>query len=84
MAEVQQAILDSPEFQKFAAEVANRPASGSRTTATTLASIGKDTKPDDLIATLGDDLLARFKTVPLLDEYDVYEQLHELLARNYA
>ena len=24
---------------------------------------------------IGDDLLARFKPVPLLDEYDVYEQL---------
>ena len=36
-------------------------------------------------ASLSDDLLARFKSVPLLDEYDVYEQLmtywHETHAR---
>ena len=28
-----------------------------------------------LIAELGEDLLLRFRPVPLLDEYDVYEQL---------
>ncbi len=72
---IQQAILDAPEFQKFADQalglitewfVAHRDA---------LASIDENTKPNDLIATIGDDLLARFKPVPLVDEYDVYEQL---------
>ncbi|MFJ3394924.1 type I restriction-modification system subunit M [Leifsonia aquatica] len=40
-----------------------------------LLAIGADTKPNDLIRILGDDLLARFKDMPLLDEYDVYQQL---------
>lgn len=72
--EVQQAILDAPEFVDFAAEVAgsvdwlnsHRPE---------LTAIDADTQPNRLIATLSDNLLARFKATPLLDEYDVYEQL---------
>ena len=43
----------------------------------TLAGIHADTRPGDLIDAIGDDLLARFKPVALLDEYDVYEQLME-------
>ena len=75
IAEVQQAILDSPEFQQFADEAralsdewfaAHRP---------DLAAISEDTKPGELIGAIGDDLLARFKSVPLLDAYAVYEQL---------
>jgi type I restriction enzyme M protein len=73
--EVQQAVLDSTEFGKFTDEAraltddwyaAHRPS---------LQAIDPDTRPNDLIATISDDLLARFKPVPLLDEYDVYEQL---------
>ncbi len=75
VAEVQQTVLDWPEFQKFADEaraltddwyVAHRPS---------LQAINPDTRPNDLIATISVDLLVRFKPVPLLDEYDVYEQL---------
>jgi len=73
--QVQQAILDAPEFQKFAAETGALTAEWFGTHRDTLASIDADTKPNDLIATISDDLLARFKSVPLLDEYDVYEQL---------
>ena len=81
--EVQQVVLDSPEFQKFTDEVraltdewyaAHRPS---------LQAITADTQPNELIGTLADDLLARFRPVPLLDEYAVYEQLmtywHEVI-----
>ena len=73
--EVQQTVLDSPEFQKFVDEAraltddwyaAHRPS---------LQAIDPNTRPNDLIAMIGDDLLARFRPVPLLDEYDVYEQV---------
>jgi type I restriction enzyme M protein len=74
VAEVQQAILNSPEFQKFADEARSLTAEWFETHREALASISPDTKPGDLISTMGDDLLARFKPVPLLDEYDVYEQ----------
>ncbi|MDB9845789.1 type I restriction-modification system subunit M [Acidimicrobiales bacterium] len=72
---VQKTVLDSTEFQKFADEAqaltsdwfaAHRPA---------LESIDATTRPAGLIATISDDLLARFEAVPLLDAYDVYEQL---------
>ncbi|WP_229229262.1 type I restriction-modification system subunit M [Sinomonas cyclohexanicum] len=80
---VQQAILDSEEFRKFAGEVrtivddwfaAHRPI---------LQAINEVTIPNELIGRIGDDLLAKFRSIPLLDEYDVYEQLmtywHEVM-----
>ncbi len=83
--DVQQTVLDSAEFQKFAADVARQVDEWFAAHRATLAAITPDTQPNELIATLGDDLLARFKPVPLLDEYDVYEQLmsywHETHAR---
>ncbi|TDW70580.1 type I restriction-modification system subunit M [Kribbella pratensis] len=75
VSEVQQSILDSPEFQKFAAEVRGLTTEWFDAHRDQLASIDADTQPNELIASISDDLLARFKPVPLLDEYDVYEQL---------
>ncbi|WP_280824976.1 N-6 DNA methylase [Mycobacterium sp. OTB74] len=75
IASVQQKVLDSAKFKTFAAKVdavvdewfaAHRPQ---------WAAIDQDTKPTELIGGIGEDLLARFKSIPLLDEYDVYEQL---------
>lgn len=73
--QVQQAILDSPEFQKFADAARDLTAEWFSDHRERLASINAVTKPNDLIGAISDDLLARFKAVPLLDEYDVYEQL---------
>ncbi|HEX3732642.1 MAG TPA: class I SAM-dependent DNA methyltransferase [Mycobacteriales bacterium] len=72
---VQQVILDAPEFQKFAADVRQKVAEWFARHRPPLEGISPDTKPNELIETLGDNLLARFKATPLLDEYDVYEQL---------
>ncbi len=41
----------------------------------TLLNLTAETKPGDLITALSDDLLERFKPVPLLNEYDAYQQL---------
>jgi len=73
--DVQQAILDSTEFQKFAEEAKTLTDDWFAVHRDTLAAVNENTTPNDLIATISDDLLARFKAVPLLDEYDVYEQL---------
>lgn len=73
--QVQQAILDSPEFQKFASAARSQVTEWFDTHREALAGINDDTRPGDLIDLIGDDLLARFKAVALLDEYDVYEQL---------
>ena len=72
---VQQTILDSPEFQKFAEEAKALTIDWFTAHRDALAAIDQNTTPNDLIAAISDDLLARFKPVPLLDEYDVYEQL---------
>jgi type I restriction enzyme M protein len=73
--EVHQAVLDSPEFQKFAHDVRALTMDWFDAHRGALAGTNADTKPNNLIATIGDDLLERFKAVALLDEYDIYEQL---------
>jgi type I restriction enzyme M protein len=74
---VQQAILDSPEFQQFATAARNLAVEWFAAHRETLVGIHADTRPGDLIEAIGDDLLARFMPVALLDGYDVYEQLLE-------
>ena len=73
--DVHQAILDSTEFQKFAGDVNGLTADWIATHRDALAAIDADTRPQHLITAIGDELLARFEPVPLLDQYDVYEQL---------
>ncbi|WP_078987305.1 type I restriction-modification system subunit M [Streptomyces sp. XY332] len=75
VAEVQQAILDSDEFQKFATDVRGQVDDWFAAHRPILQALNRDTVPKELIARIGDDLLARFRNTPLLDEYDVYEQL---------
>jgi type I restriction enzyme M protein len=77
VSQVQQAILDSPEFQKFADKARGLTAEWFAAHRDELANINANTRPNDLIGAISDDLLARFKPVALLDEYDVYEQLME-------
>ncbi len=73
---VQQAILDAPPgFHKLRDEARGIVDDWFASHRDALAGITADTKPNELITTIGDDLLARFKSMPLLDEYDVYEQL---------
>ena len=75
VSQVQQTVLDSTEFQKFTDEARALTDDWFAEHRPSLQAITKDTRPNDLIATISDDLLARFRPVELLDEYDVYEQL---------
>ncbi|MFD4014518.1 type I restriction-modification system subunit M [Streptomyces albidoflavus] len=75
VAEVQQTIRDSDEFQKFAADVRGQVDDWFVAHRPVLQALNPDTVPKSLIAHISDDLLARFRNIPLLDEYDVYEQL---------
>jgi type I restriction enzyme M protein len=75
IADVQQAILDSHEFQRLAKQTSDDVVQWFEAHRDVLESITGETKPAELIASLGDTLLAKFKSVPLLDAYDVYEQL---------
>jgi len=85
---VQQTVLDSTKFKAFSVSVCERVGNWFAAHRPTLMAIGLDTRPNDLITCLGDDLLDRFKTVPLLDPYDVYEQLltywHEVMHDDVA
>jgi type I restriction enzyme M protein len=73
---VQQAIFDAPGFHKLRDEATGIVQDWFTTHRDSLAAgITADTAPNEFIATVSDDLLARFKPMPLLDEYDVYEQL---------
>ena len=75
VSEMPQLLLDSDEFKKFADDVNGKVDDWFATHRTTLVAINADTHPNDLITSLGDGLLARFRQAPLLDEYDAYEQL---------
>jgi type I restriction enzyme M protein len=75
ISDVQRAILDAEEFAGFSAIARTELAAWYAAHRAALESIDENTKPNDLMAELGDDLLARFKGTALLDEYDVYEQL---------
>jgi type I restriction enzyme M protein len=75
--DIQQAVLDSPEFKKFADGVRDLITEWFNAHRQALANISADTRPNSLIAAISDDLLARFRPVVLIDEYDVYEQLME-------
>jgi type I restriction enzyme M protein len=75
VADVQQTILDSPEFRAFSADVHEMVANWHTAHRPALDSVDGQSHPSELIATMGDDLLDLFKSTALLDEYDVYEQL---------
>ena len=72
---VQQTVLDSQEFKEFAKRARDIVRDWFAVHRSELEGIDADTKPNELIGRISDDLLALFKPVPLLDEYDVYEQL---------
>lgn len=75
VSEVQQAILDAPGFHKLRDEVAGIVDDWFASWRPRLVEINADTKPADLITEMSEDFLERFKPVPLLDEYDAYQQL---------
>lgn len=75
VSDVYQVVLDSLDVQKFIDEVQTLTDVWYSAHRSSLEAINGETLPQDLITTISDDLLARFKSVPLLDEYDIYEQL---------
>jgi type I restriction enzyme M protein len=75
VASVQQTVLDSAKFKKFAAKVDTEVDEWFSAHQLRLVKINENTKPAELIREISEDLLARFRPMPLLDQYDVYEQL---------
>lgn len=75
VSEVQQTILDAPGFAELQAQARGIVSEWFEAHREKLVGINSSTKPAALIAELSEDFLARFKDVPLLDEYDAYQQL---------
>jgi type I restriction enzyme M protein len=75
LSEVQDYALNRSGLEFIRADVEKVVSDWFATHRETLLGINAETKPNDLISALGDDLLARFKDMPLLDEYDVFQQL---------
>lgn len=74
-AKIQQTVLDSDEFKKLAHGVRGKVDDWFADHRPVLQAVNADTVPNDLIGQVADDLLDRFTGRPLLDAYDVYEQL---------
>jgi type I restriction enzyme M protein len=78
--EVKSAILGHAEFTAFNAAATQLFEEWKQTNMPRLTGFGKNRHPKELIATLAEDLLNRFKTAPLLDAYDLYQHLMDYWA----
>ena len=72
---VKSAILDHSEFATFTAKVTAVFEDWRAAQIDRLRGIAIGDKPKDLIAEISEDLLDRFKPVPLINGYDVYQHL---------
>ena len=73
--QVRAAILDHSEFKSYERQVAVVFDQWRETHEPLLKRFATDGKPRNIIETLSEDLLARFSGLPLLDSYDIYQQL---------
>jgi type I restriction enzyme M protein len=80
MAEIKPAIFGHPEFTAFTATVMQSFATWRAATTPLLKAFGKDGHPKALIETTSESLLEAFRAAPLLDAYDVYQQLMDYAA----
>ena len=80
LAEVKPAIFGHAEFTAFHEAVTKLFAKWKQASTPLLKGFAKDGHPKALIETIAEDLLATFKTAPLLDAYDVYQHLMDYWA----
>lgn len=78
---LRQTILDHPQFGAFRAQVTEAFGRWTERMRPFLLGIGAQTRPKELIERIADDLLDRFRRVPLLDAYDVYQHLMDYWAQ---
>ena len=79
-AEIKPTIFAHPEFTAFTTKAKKLFTKWQTATVPQLKGLGKDGHPKPLIAGIAGDLLATFKTAPLLDAYDVYQHLMDYWA----
>lgn len=74
-AEVRGAIMLHPDFVALTAQLDQVFADWRDANIASMRNYGSGQHPKDLIQTLSEDLLARFKAAPLLDGYDAYQHI---------
>ena len=80
IAEVKSAIFGHAEFAAFHKSATRLFTKWTKATTPLLKGFAKDGHPKPLIETISEDLLATFKTAPLLDAYDVYQHIMDYWA----
>jgi type I restriction enzyme M protein len=80
IAEVKPAIFAHPEFTAFTTKARKLFTKWQTASVPLLKGLAKDGHPKPLIETIAEDLLATFKTAPLLDAYDIYQHLMDYWA----
>jgi len=80
IAEVKPAIFGHPEFTAFTTKARKLFTQWQTASVTRLKGFTQNGHPKPLIETIAEDLLATFKTAPLLDAYDVYQHLMDYWA----
>jgi type I restriction enzyme M protein len=78
--QVKATILNHPEFSAFADRALTLYTQWHQAHDQRLRSIAVSDKPKPLITTLAEDLLARFATADLLNQYDIYQLLMDYWA----
>ena len=79
--EIKNAVFSHPEFTTFNSTVTKVFAKWRARNEARLRGIAKGAKPKVLIESLGEDLLATFEKVQLLDAYDIYQKLMDYWAK---
>ena len=79
-AEIKPTIFGHSEFTAFTTKAQKLYTKWQTTSVPLLKGLAKDGHPKPLIAGIAEDLLATFKTAPLLDAYDVYQHLMDYWA----
>ncbi len=74
-ADVAGVLRQSPELQTFGHTVGQTLGGWLAAHRASFQSIDVETRPNDLIETASEDLLDRFRPLPVIEEYAVYEQL---------
>jgi type I restriction enzyme M protein len=78
--EIKPTIFDHPEFTAFTTKARELFTKWQTTSVPLMKGLSQDGHPKPLIETIAEDLLATFKTAPLLDAYDVYQHLMDYSA----
>ena len=77
---LKETIFAQPEFTAFTTKAKKLFTKWQTTTVPPLKALAPGAQPKALIETIAEDLLATFKTAPLLDAYDVYQHLMDYWA----